>query len=223
MNPARDQAGAVATTLLRPETYLRTPWKNGGGVTVDIAGLYRPGHEVGGWAGTVWRLGRTVISAPGPFSDLSGFDRLQAVIRGGGLVLRVEDGTSVDLRQPFRTVRYPGEWVITTELEDGAVEVLNLIGRRDAVALDLRFVEGPAEIAAEPGEHVVYAPGGPAMLRLDGAPLRLEADHAAQLDISEPVGLAVESGTVALATIRPRSTPSTSRHGSCDPAAIPEA
>jgi hypothetical protein len=45
-------------TALDPAGYRRTPWKNGGGVTVDIAEQ-----------DDVWRFGRTPITAPGPFSD----------------------------------------------------------------------------------------------------------------------------------------------------------
>jgi uncharacterized protein len=45
-------------TPLDPAGYRRTPWKNGGGVTVDIAE-----HE------DAWRFGRTPITTAGPFSD----------------------------------------------------------------------------------------------------------------------------------------------------------
>ena len=45
-------------TRLDPKTYRRTPWKNGGGVTVDIADAYAAGrrarklerHAVAAWA-----------------------------------------------------------------------------------------------------------------------------------------------------------------------------
>ena len=54
-------------TQLDPAAYRRTPWKNGGGVTVDIADAYMPGGEPGSWSGMLWRLGRTEIVVPGPF------------------------------------------------------------------------------------------------------------------------------------------------------------
>ena len=42
-------------TRLDPKTYRRTPWKNGGGVTVDIADAYAAGAERGAWSGMLWR------------------------------------------------------------------------------------------------------------------------------------------------------------------------
>ena len=68
-------------TLLDPDRYVRTPWKNGGGVTVDIAFDDDTG-------GDVWRFSRTPITVAGPFSDYTGFDRLQVLIAGRGLVLQ---------------------------------------------------------------------------------------------------------------------------------------
>src|ERR671933_848267 len=93
---------------LDPACYRRTPWKNGGGVTVDIAADYAPGAEPGGWTGMVWRFGRTRIQRPG------GHDPL-------------------DVREPFQPVSFPGEWAIESALEDGPVEVLNLMADRNAV------------------------------------------------------------------------------------------
>ena len=58
-------------TRLDPSQYRRTPWKNGGGVTVDIAEQ-----------DDVWRFGRTPIAASGPFSDYAGFDRVQVLVGG---------------------------------------------------------------------------------------------------------------------------------------------
>ena len=72
---------------LDPKAYRRTPWKNGGGVTIDIADDYASGVTSGSWSGMLWRFGRTRIETPGPFSDLSGFDRILTVIGGRGLTL----------------------------------------------------------------------------------------------------------------------------------------
>ena len=83
--PRKDRA---LITRLDPGRYLRTPWKNGGGVTLDIA-----------FARRVWRFGRTSIAAPGPFSDYTGFDRMQVLVAGRGLVLETPDG-EIDVRRP---------------------------------------------------------------------------------------------------------------------------
>ena len=142
-----------------PQPYRRTPWKNGGGVTVDIAEAYRDGATPGTWEGVIWRFGRTAITVPGPFSDLSGYDRVQSVVAGQGLVLETPDG-EIDVRMPFGPVRFAGETPIVSRLEAGPVEVVNLIGDRSAVRLDLKVLIAGQQIGLSPGIHFVYCPGG---------------------------------------------------------------
>jgi len=79
-------------TPLKPEDYRRIPWKNGAGVSVDIA--------VGEGESEIWRFGRTPITTDGPFSDYSGFDRLQVLVAGRGLVLQTPGG-EIDVRRLF--------------------------------------------------------------------------------------------------------------------------
>ena len=60
-----------AVARLDPKAYRRTPWKNGGGVTIDIADDYAPGTPPGSWSGMLWRFGRTQIVTPAPFDCLA--------------------------------------------------------------------------------------------------------------------------------------------------------
>jgi environmental stress-induced protein Ves len=190
---------------LDPARYRRTPWKNGGGITVDIADRYHPGAEPGGWTGLVWRLGRTRIELPAPFSDLPGIDRILTVISGRGLVLRSETGAVVDARQPLHPVRFPGEWPIRSEIEAGPVEVLNLMADRSAVRIDVRIVQRPEQLALPPAELVFYAPGAAAALRLDGVALDLPEGAAIQLRTETVTQVDWVSGLIAIAIIEPRA------------------
>lgn len=193
---------ALAITRIAASGYRRTPWKNGGGVTVDIADAYRPDAEPGGWTGMVWRFGRTRIEVPAPFSDLSGNDRLLAVIGGRGLVLRRPDGTCLEVREPFRPVAFPGEWEIRSELDEGPVEVLNLMGARDRVRLDLRFLRA-GDSCPLCATTVVFAPAGDAALRVGDADTALPAGDAVRFAAGADHGLRVASGMVAVAGITP--------------------
>src|SRR5690606_31133787 len=112
-------------SALPQDGFHHSPWKNGGGVTVDITGAYRPDAEGDSWAATIWRFGRTVIATPAPFSDLRGYERMQLVIEGAGLVLETPEG-EIDLRQALKPVRYDGGLAIVSRLEQGPVEVVNL-------------------------------------------------------------------------------------------------
>lgn len=119
----------MKATLLAPENYTRSPWKNGGGVFTDIADAHRPDTPQKDWDSLLWRFASTPIVAPGPFSYMPGIDRLQMVVAGRGLVLK-SPTQEFDEREPFTTVRFTGELEIVTELEAGPVEVVNLMARR---------------------------------------------------------------------------------------------
>ena len=181
--------------------YRRTPWKNGGGVTVDIAGESAPGIASGSWEGMIWRFGQTRIERPGPFSDLSGFDRLLAVVEGQGLVLRPVGAPPLDVRARFRPVRFPGEWQIESELEDGPVAVVNLMADRRRAVIDLRFAAGTSRLAFEPGTLVLYAAAGAAIVDLVGGPIELPPADALQVESDEPIAVTLRSGIVAAAWI----------------------
>ena len=175
-------------TKLDPTQYRRTPWKNGGGTTIDIAEQ-----------DDLWRFGRTPIIAPGPFSDYSGFDRLQVLVAGRGLVLETPDG-EIDVRQPFRPVRFKGETPIKSRLEAGPVEVVNLIGARAAVRLALEVLRSGVRQAAEPGTHIAYATVE-AELEIDGAWHHLAPDHALRIEAERPTMIGCTGGVLLLGSI----------------------
>jgi environmental stress-induced protein Ves len=180
------RAGKV--TPLDPDRYQRTPWKNGGGVTTDIA-----------FDGDVWRFSRTPITAAGPFSDYSGFDRLQVLVAGSGLVLQTPSG-EIDVRHPFRPVRFAGETPIVSRLEAGAVEVINLMGERSKVRLGLAVLEAGRQQRLGLGIHIAYCPAGRAALRLADETHDLQADGG--LRIEDVDGVATCSvGRIVLGSI----------------------
>ena len=178
-----------AVVRLDPRAYRRTPWKNGGGVTTDIA-----------FEGEMWRLSRTPITAAGPFSDYAGFDRLQVLIAGRGLVLQTPDG-EIDVRTPFRPVHFAGETPITSRLEAGPVEVINLMGERSRVRLDLAVLQGGATRALAPGLHVAYCPAGAAVLRLGEDEHDVPSDAAFKIEATETLAVSCISGRVVVGSV----------------------
>ena len=176
-------------TLLPPANYLRTPWKNGGGTTVDIA-----------FSGDVWRFGRTPIVQPGPFSDYTGFDRVQVLVSGSGLVLETPKG-EIDVRQPFRPVRFTGETPIVSRLEAGPVEVVNLIGARARVKVDIAVLDEDRTLLLQPGTHIAYSPHGDATVTVQDESYELASDHALRLDITRPTALSGQVGCLLVGSI----------------------
>ncbi len=188
-------------TPISPESFRSKPWKNGGGVTLDIADACRTGTDPAGWDGMIWRLGRTAIVAPGPFSDLTGYERLQAVIVGSGLVLEGADG-EVDLRQPFRPVRYDGGIPLVSRLENGPVEVLNLMVDRALCAADMVVPMAGRGMVLSGGIHILYAPGKAVAGRCGPEAFSVPAGHALRIDADADVVLTVDEGQALLATVR---------------------
>ena len=176
-------------TLLDPASYLRTPWKNGGGTTVDIA-----------YSGDVWRFGRTPIVKAGPFSDYTGFDRVQVLVSGSGLVLETPEG-EIDVRQPFRPVHFTGETPIVSRLEAGPVEVVNLIGDRARVKVDIVILDEDRTLLLRPGTHIAYSPHGEATVAVEGDERSLASDHALRLDIAGPTRLSGRVGCLLVGSI----------------------
>ncbi|MBY0323918.1 MAG: HutD family protein [Reyranella sp.] len=173
---------------LDPAGYVRTPWKNGGGVTTDIA-----------FDGDVWRFSRTPITAAGPFSDYSGFDRLQVLVAGAGLVLQTPTG-EIDVRRPFRPVRFTGETPIVSRLEAGPVEVINLMGERSKVGIDLAILEAGQQQRLGPGIHIAYCPEGQAILQLAGETRDLQANGSVRIENIDDVATC-RAGRIVLGSI----------------------
>ena len=188
-------------TPLSPESFRSKPWKNGGGVTLDIADACRPGADPAGWEGMIWRLGRTAIVQPGPFSDLAGYERLQAVVVGSGLVLDGAD-CEVDLRRPFHPVRYDGGIPLVSRLENGPVEVVNLIADRALCRVDMVVATVGTSLAPAGAIHILYAPGEAVSGRCGAQDFAVPGGHALRIEAAADVALTVEAGRALLATIR---------------------
>jgi uncharacterized protein len=157
--------------ILDPSQYKHAPWKNGTGTSTTIA------EQEG-----TWQFGRTPIPQGGPFSDYSGFERRQVLVGGRGLVLRAPQG-EIDVRTPFRPVRFAGETPIVSHLEAGPVEVVNLIGRRSEVEIDLTVL--PA------GEAFAW----------NGAPQAVPPDHALRIDEGQRTILVLNCGRIIVGSV----------------------
>ena len=103
------------------------PWKNGGGVTHEIA-ADPPGASLDDFA---WRISMAEVAADGPFSRFEGIDRTLCLLDGAGIVLVSPDwAATIDLAAtPFA---FAGEAAVDGRLIDGPILDLNVMSRRDA-------------------------------------------------------------------------------------------
>jgi uncharacterized protein len=185
---------------LTPAGYRRIPWRNGRGELILIDG---EGQESWQNMGVAWHFGRTAILEEGPFSDYAGYERLQVVTKGEGLVLIAPDH-EIDLRIPMHPRRYDGGTPIRTRLENGPVEVVNLIANRAHFDIDLRVGEVGAEMVYKPGRHVLYAPLVAARIDIDGHGYTLMEDHALRIRADSGTNAVVRDGQILMGSIHHR-------------------
>mgnify|MGYP001805998356 CR=1 FL=1 len=123
------------------------PWKNGAGLTREIASSPR-GATLDNFD---WRLSVAEVAVNGPFSAYAGIDRTIALLRGAGMRLRSDDGR-LDHRldavaAPFC---FDGEAAIEATLLDGACSDFNVMTRRghysaEVLPLSIDTTLSPAE------------------------------------------------------------------------------
>jgi len=124
------------------------PWKNGGGVTREIA------HEKGP-KGFTWRLSLADVDVEGPFSIFPGMSRILTVIEGDGLELHRLG--QVDTLPRFSPFRFSGETKIDSVLRQGKIRDFNVIYDSDLIAADVVVLTGPTEKHLEAEAGIFYA------------------------------------------------------------------
>ena len=132
--------------VLRAADRIATPWKNGGGVTREVA-VFPPGAAMDAFE---WRISLAEIGADGAFSTFPGVDRVLTVIEGQGLVLNV-DGRLLALDAASPPLAFAGDAEVSARLTDGPIRDLNLMVRRGVWRARTRraTVAGAAEVAAK--------------------------------------------------------------------------
>jgi environmental stress-induced protein Ves len=112
------------------ETYAATPWKNGGGVTHEIA-RFGDGAEQ-------WRVSLATIDRDGPFSDFGGYDRTIVPVEGAGFELALDGVERVRLDRLYHPFAFAGERRVDCRLLDGPSRDLNALSLRSLWRHDLR-------------------------------------------------------------------------------------
>lgn len=167
--------------LLAARDRIARPWKNGGGVTRDMA-IAPPDASLETFD---WRVSFAEVVADGPFSAFPGVDRTLTVLDGEGLILGFGDESERMLRrlEPFA---FPGEAACAARLLAGPIIDLNVMTRRGALTHRVRRIDaGTARLRlAAPVAFLVCATGACALEGPAGA-LRLGRFDAADISGGE--------------------------------------
>ncbi len=116
---------APAFERIALRTLAPRPWKNGAGLTREIA-FGGPGA-----ADFDWRVSLAEVARDAPFSAFPGVDRCITLLHGAGLRLRSDDGR-VDhaLTTALAPFCFPGDIALHATLVDGACSDFNVMTKR---------------------------------------------------------------------------------------------
>ncbi|WP_144142917.1 HutD family protein [Paraburkholderia sp. BCC1884] len=207
-------------TLLRGAELVAAPWKNGGGVTREIAAFSAEERDARG-AGLdrfVWRVSVADVGQAGPFSRFEGIDRTLVLLSGAGMLLdeapavasandaqRVKTHT---LTQALDMARFAGEARIDARLVDGATRDFNLMVRRDAAQGELEVWRADRQqdtqrIVSGDVALLYCASGAVSVTPADAQPVSLEAGDTLRIDTPNALHCTVQGAGALLAiTIR---------------------
>ena len=135
-------AGVSGVAVLRAAERDAAPWKNGGGVTREVAA--HPADS--GLDGFHWRVSLADVAQGGPFSVFPGVDRVITVVRGAGMVLTV-DGVEHRIDRRYRPFAFPGDAGTDCRLLEGPLLDFNVMTRRDRTAVRVDIVTGRTELS----------------------------------------------------------------------------
>jgi environmental stress-induced protein Ves len=123
-------------TLLRMADQRVVPWRNGSGVTREVA-IDPVGATTDAFR---WRVSMAEVHSAGPFSHFPGIDRSLWLLAGKGMLLDV-DGREVRLDRPLQRLDFAGETPVHARLLDGPVQDLNVMHDRAQIAARAEIVQ----------------------------------------------------------------------------------
>jgi environmental stress-induced protein Ves len=189
--------------VIRQVDYLQMRWKNGAGVSHEIASQARPGEAF------AWRLSIAVVQQSGAFSDYAGYVRHTALVAGAGFELRAAGQATLPFTQPGQLHSYAGSIPYFCQLRAGTCQDLNLIAKQ-GIQASLSVVEvGVAATPVADASSDIYVLPLDVPLEVVAADARegLEPKDACLIAAGErasiAVGVAAVRGLVALARVPP--------------------
>lgn len=134
-----------------------TPWKNGGGVTTELA-MSPPGAGLDDFD---WRVSLASIAEDGPFSQFPGVDRTLVLVAGDGVLLDFGDERVV-LSPSEPLVEFAGEDPVRATVHGQATLDFNVLTRRGRYRhrIEPFVVSGSVPLPRRSGTTLVFLADG---------------------------------------------------------------
>jgi environmental stress-induced protein Ves len=151
-----------------------SPWKNGGGVTREIA-CHPP---QAGMQNFDWRISIAHIARDGDFSVFAGVDRVITLLEGGGVHLSSADGNVLHaLVTPLQPFAFSGDAKVHGRLLNGGCQDLNVMTRRGVCQAEVRALRRHETVLPAPA-GLLMAIRGTWQVQTDGTDTASAQQHA---------------------------------------------
>lgn len=122
---------ATGIHLLDADDQRVMPWKNGGGITRELA-VHPPGAGMNDKP-FLWRVSIAEVASDGPFSAFPGYERSIMLLAGKGMELGIGAAPPQYVTEVCRPLRFSGDEATRCRLLDGPVRDFNVMSVRDAI------------------------------------------------------------------------------------------
>lgn len=157
--------------LYRAADYPRMPWKNGGGITQEVA--RNPG---GSNAAFDWRLSIAEVAQDGGFSAFDGYQRIITVLEGAGIQLTIEGHEQAPLI-PREAYAFPGDARVHCRLLNGPVRDFNLIYAPGRYQARLQWISASCVFHSAAPDVLVLNAGNELVAQVNGESHTLHARY----------------------------------------------
>lgn len=140
--------------ILRASDYKQMPWRNGGGVTTEIA-VAPADAGVGDFN---WRISMAKVGADGAFSSFENVDRILTILDGQGMDLEVAGMTPARLTAASEPFVFPGDVPTSATLVAGSIIDLNVMTRRGGwtATVEKLTVQGALAVIADANASIIF-------------------------------------------------------------------
>jgi environmental stress-induced protein Ves len=162
----------MAFQLISPHQWQTQAWKNGGGITHQLA---RSDDSLG----MRWRVSIAEVASEGPFSHFEQTDRIIMLLQGNGFCLHGALAQPVVLDKALEPFAFAGETAIECTLINGPVLDFNLMTRRADVKARLQVlsVTEPFSLPLA-NESLLYLASGKLQLSFKEQSYQLDAGQS---------------------------------------------
>lgn len=143
--------------ILRADDHRRMPWKNGNGVTTEIA-VHPPSADLAHFG---WRVSMASVAEDGPFSVFPGIDRTLSILEGAGMELAVEGQGRMLMTLETPPYGFAADAATTARLVSGPIADLNVMTRRGLFTHGVERIGlfGELPLVSGPGVTLIMARG----------------------------------------------------------------